>query len=290
MRSMSNFSVAALSGCFITALSAHAALSDTTCSATSWHDSHLGSSAANGFDGYCFHTPRAMNILLYEFGLCTSSASPSNRSQCTTLFNSSAGVALELSAGARLPLTAGVSVSEGAYSHAFVVLSNQTSLEVVIQFSSPRTDDSGSSGLFCYTDGRSINSSDSIISCGGNSAAAVASTEIIALGGGAYSNTLLDYTVNMQGETVVSDLYAITNSGVLSTNANDDFALFGSQLLNQPISITPNTTNIDIGFSVTGGVTVGFVDNAAPFSRAASNSDAPVDAVWEGLRFLVSSR
>ena len=94
----------------------------------------------------------------------------------------------------------------------------------------------------------------------------------------------------MQGQRVVSDLYAITSGGILSTNSNDDFALFGSQILNQPISINPNTSNIDIAFSITDGVTIGFVNGGPPFNRPARNTDAPVDAVFEGLKFLISAQ
>lgn len=282
------FRTAAVS--FALSIAASVALADTTCSSASWFNTHTGNDAANGNDGYCFHTPQAMNIRVYEFGLCTSAASPSDRAQCTPLFSNSLGLSLELSAGATVPLASGVSLAEGTYSHAFVVLSNVTSLETVIEFSSARTDDQGNTGVYCYTDGRSINTSDSVISCGNTPSAVTASQEVIGLGWQAYSNTLLNYTVSMRGETVVSDLYAVTNTGELSTNSGDDFALFGSQLLNQPITITPNTTNIDIGFSITGGVSVGFVNGGPPFNAPARATDAPVDAVFEGLKFLVSAR
>lgn len=274
----------------LTLTTASVAVADTSCSSNSWFNTHTAGNAANGNAGYCFFTPQAMNIRLYEFGLCTSAASPSNRAQCTTLFSNPSGTALELSAGISLPLAAGVSISEGTYTHAFVVLSNVTSLETVIEFSNARTDDRGSTGNYCYTDGRSINTSDSIISCGNDPAAVTASTEVIGLGGGGYSNTLLNYTVNMRGESVVTDLYAITSAGTLSSNAGDDFALFGSQILNSPISITPNTSNIDIGFSITDGVTLGFVNGGPPFNAPAQNTDAPVDAVFEGLKFLISAQ
>lgn len=290
MKNAIKIAAVVVSSSVITLITASESFADTTCSSSSWYSTHTGGNAANAGDGYCFSTPQAMNITLYEFGLCTSAASPSDRDQCTTLFSNPAGTALELSAGISLPLSAGVSISEGSYTHAFVVLSNVTSLETVIEFSTTRTDDSGDAGIYCYTDGRSINLFDSIISCGNDPTAVTASTEIIGLGAGSYSNTLMNYSVSMLGETVVTDLYAITNVGQLSTNSVDDFALFGSQILNQAISITPNTTNIDIGFSVTDGVTVGFANGGPPFNAPARNTDAPVDAVFEGLKFLISAQ
>lgn len=289
----------AVSSSFIVLITSNASFADTTCSSASWYDTHENADAANGEDGYCFATPQALNIRLYEFGLCTSAASPSNREQCTALFTNSAGTALELSAGLSLPLATGISIAEGVYTHAFVVLSNVTSLEAVIEFASPRTADNGSTGIYCYTDGRSVNSANSIISCGNDPTAVSLSTEVIPLGYPKYANTLLNYTVAMRGETVITDLYAITSSGALSTNFGDDFALFGSQLLNQTITVTPDTSNIDIGFSVTGGVTLGFsggdpssgYDNAnETFVGNATATHAPVDAVFDGLKFLVKAR
>lgn len=299
MKNTIKIATLAMSSSFITLITANASFADTTCSSTSWYGTHLSADGANGNDGYCFATPQALNIRLYEFGLCTSAASPSNRDQCTTLFSNSAGTALELSAGVSLPLATGISIAEGVYSHAFVVLSTVTSLEAVVEFSSPRTDDNGLTGVYCYTDGRSINSANSIISCGNDPTAVTASTEVIGLGWQNYSNTLLNYTVTMRGETVVTDLYAITSAGELSTNSGDDFALFGSQILNQAITVTPNTSNIDIGFSVTGGVAIGFssgdpsaaYDNAnETFLGTASAGHAPVDAVFDGIKFVVTAR
>lgn len=297
MKNISSRLISSISFGFSILIIANASFADTTCSSTSWYGTHISADGANGNDGYCFATPQALNIRLYEFGLCTSAASPSNRDQCTTLFSNSAGTALELSAGVSLPLASGISIAEGVYSHAFVVLSTVTSLEAVIEFSSPRTDDNGLTGVYCYTDGRSINSANSIISCGNDPAAVSTSTEVIGLGWENYSNTLLNYTVTMRGETVVTDLYAITSTGGLSTNSGDDFALFGRQVLNQAITITPNTSNIDIGFSVTGGVTIGFSsgDPSAGYNNAnetflgtASAAHAPVDAVFDGIKFLVT--
>lgn len=285
--------------CLVTLMTSNASFADTTCSSASWYDTHENADAANANDGYCFYTPQALNIRLYEFGLCTSAASPSNREQCTALFTNSAGTALELSAGLSLPLATGISIAEGVYTHAFVVFSNVTSLEAVIEFASPRTDDNGSMGIYCYTDGRSVNSANSIISCGNDPAAVGLSTEVIPLGYPNHANTLLNYTVAMRGETVITDFYAITSSGALSTNYGDDFALFGSQLLNQALTVTPDTSNIDIGFSVTGGVTLGFssgnpsggYDNVnETFLGTASAADAPIDAVLDGIKFFVTAR
>lgn len=299
MKNAIKIAAVVVSSSVITLITANVSFADTTCSSTSWYNSHTGTNAANGRPGYCFATPQELNIRLYEFGLCTSAASPSNRDQCTTLFSNSSGTALELSAGISLPLAAGISIAEGIYTHAFVVLSNVTSLKAVIEFASPRTGDGPTTGVYCYTDGRSVNSANSIISCGTDPAAVSASTEVIVLDWPSHSNTLLNYPATMRGETVVTDLYAITSAGELSTNFGDDFALFGSQILNQAITITPNTSNIDIGFSVTGGVTIGFTSGdptdtydaiAKTFNGTASAGHAPVDAVFDGLKFIVTAR
>lgn len=91
-------------------------------------------------------------------------ACPNNQGQCTALFSNSVGTKLELSAGIRLPLASGMWNVEGVYTHAFVVLSNVTSLKAVVEFACRRTDDNSRTELYCYTDGNSINSANSIIS------------------------------------------------------------------------------------------------------------------------------
>lgn len=238
-------------------------------------------------DGYCFQSPEQMNIKLYEFGLCTSASSPSNKANCSSLFSSQTGRELNLSVGSANDLVDEVTLVEGQYTHGYIVLSNLTSIKTVIEFDTPRQDDRGGQGNFCFTDGRSVNDDPeppSIMSCGADAAQAVPSEEVISFfqpNSSNHSSSLSPYTIEMQGLDIVSDLYMISSDGTLSTSFADDFAIYGSQRLLTPITVEAKDGErpiIDIGFSVTDGVTIGF------------DGDRPDDAVFEGLKFNVSMK
>jgi len=256
-------------------------LAGTACTSTSTEATHRGLDAANGFDGYCFQTPEELNLRLYEFGLCTSASSPVNKITCTALFSSANGKEFNVSVGSVNNLIDGITIDEGTYSHAYIVVSNVTSVKSLIEFSEARTDDRGGQGKFCYTDGRSWdNNPPSIMSCSNDPSNAVASVETIGLVDDQdnHKNTELGYTVTQAGVSIVSDLYMINSSGSLSNSFNDDFALYGSQKLSEPVTIDATTENIDIAFSITDGVSIGF------------NGGTPDDAVWEGIQFVITAK
>ena len=90
----------------------------------------------------------------------------------------------------------------------------------------------------------------------------------------------------MGGANIVSNLYAITSSGALSS-AGNDFALYGSQQLASAVNITPDTKGLDIAFSITDGVTLGFGINHG--NGVAVGQTGPNDAVFEGLKFKITA-
>jgi len=253
------------------------------CTPASTYSSHTGVSAANSANGYCFQTPQEMNVKIYEFGLCKSAASPGDKRNCEAIYNSQAGKSFNLSVGSVASLLSAVNLPEGTYTHGYVVISNVTSIKTVISFAQARTDDRGNVGTVCFTDGRSIDNSNSIISCGADDDTALPSFETIGLVGpnNSYANTEMNYTVVMNGETVVSDLYMLDSAGSLSNGAANDFAIFGSQRLQSPVVISPNTLQLDIGFTITDGVSIGFANQGG--------GGTPIDAVFEGIRFLYSA-
>ena len=259
----------------------------TACTATSVYTDHQNANSANfattNDQGYCYQTPASMKVTLYEFGICTANATPTNRTACTTLFNNSSGKEMDLSVGSKAPLNDNVSLTEGTYTHAYIILGKVTNITTIMQFSLSRNDDTVGSGVFCYTDGRSWNVGNplSIMDCASNASLALPTTESIGFeaSGGGYASRQLAYTVTMGSDTVVSDLYMLDSSGVESTSYNDDFALFGSQILTSPVTIRPETSSIDIAFSITDGVTVGFT----------SSYTGPKDAKLDGIKFKISA-
>jgi hypothetical protein len=135
MKTLNTFFLIMFAVCFLSSKS----YASTACAATSTAASHQGLAgsanyATNGDDGYCFHTPTSMKVTVYEFGLCTAASSPTSKTACTTIFNNTSGKTLDLGVGSSLPLSDSVSLTEGTYTHAYVVLSNVTSIKSVIQF------------------------------------------------------------------------------------------------------------------------------------------------------------
>jgi len=276
---------------------AKATVAGTACTASSKYSDHTGTDSATyseSEDGYCTITPDSMKVKIYEFGLCTGASSPSDKSACTTLFSSPTGTEIDLAVGLSASLTDDVSLAEGSYSNGYLVLSNVTSLKASQTFSSPRTDLDGNSGTICYTNGRSWDdpNTDSIMTCAASDAA-VHSVETIAFGdvdNNLYNNTVPTYTVSVAGTSVVTDLYMIDSSGTLSTAFSDDFAIYGDQTLTTPVSITPTTSGLDVGISITNGIALGFDDpNAGGSTCADATNGCPSDALFMGLKFLVTS-
>lgn len=107
-------------------------LAGKDCANTSTRSTHLELNTAalkddrvTPLDGYCFHTPETMEVIIYEFGLCTGAASPSSRSSnYSTLFSAADGKIMNLSVGSSLPFSDSITLTEGTYTHGYLLLSN----------------------------------------------------------------------------------------------------------------------------------------------------------------------
>ena len=85
-------------------------------------------------------------------------------------------------------------------------------------------------------------------------------------------------------------MYMIDSSGTLSTAFADDFAIYGDQTLTTSVSITPTTSGLDVGISITNAIALGFDDpNAGGSTCADATNGCPSDALFMGLKFLVTS-
>ena len=260
----------------------------TACTSTSYGGLHKDENAANAESlgpGYCFQTPTNMDVTIYEVGICTAHASPTDRTACTLLFDDANGQLVNLSVGSSLDLLEEISITEGTYSHAYILMSNVTAIKTVIQFSTSRTALDNSSGEYCYTNGDSWDDNvNSIMSCGDSASAAVSSVETIGFAdeNGNDSYSLVPYTVTMAGEQVVSNLYMTDADGTtLSSDEDTSKRILGSQKLGTPVTVTPSTSNIDVSFAITDGVAIGF-PNAEELS-------GPHDAVFEALKFKITA-
>ena len=278
-------------------------LAGKDCTNTSTRATHLGPNTAaldedrvSPLDGYCYHTPQTMEVKIYEFGLCTGAATPLSRSSnCSTLFSAADGKVVNLSVGSSLPLSDGITLDEGTYTHGYLLVSNLFKIKSVIEFSTDRVDDTGGTGKFCYTNGDSVNDDPapkSVISCGVDASAAQVSSERSSVGyttaGGDYTSKQVGYGLVMGGETILTDLYMTTADGVEAENADQEAAFFAIQTLVDEVIITPNTTELDIAFSITDGVVLGFgIDFGSGIESAQTG---PNDAMFEGLKFKITAK
>ena len=271
-------------------LNVGAAVAGKDCTNTSTYASHTGANTAgkdddgSPLDGYCYHTPESMELIIYEFGICTGAVSPGTRTnKCSTLFKDSSGKTVNLAVGDSLPLSDGVTLDEGTYTHGYLLVDNLFKTKAIIEFTTDRTDDRGGVGKICYTDGRSVDNNVPVMSCGTDASAALPAPETSSVGdnsGSPYVSKVLGYSLVMAGETVVTDLYMATTAGVEAANQGEEAAFFGSQALSAPVTINPNTTSVDISFVITNGVTLGFPNEAGR---------GPYDAVFEGLKFRITA-
>lgn len=259
------------------------AYADAACGPTSTAIAHTGAgNAANGDDKYCFKTPETLQLKFYEFGLCEGNASPTNRNNCTAIFKSSAGKNINVSKGSVSDLINQTTLDEGTYTHGYLVVGNTVEINLTMNFSAARTDDNGGRGTYCFTDGRSINTSNSIMSCN-NVASPVNSPETLSLNGcaGGYTSSFPGYQYNAQGVTITTDLYMINSSGTLSNGCVNDFAFFAVQPFAIPVKITGDTLGLNVAIALSGGVSMGFTDNTIT---------GPNDAMFNGLQFVITSK
>jgi hypothetical protein len=270
----------------------------TSCTATSAYDDHLDANddAANGDDGYCLSTPSSLVLKLYEFAICTAEPDPSDTSMCTKLFESAAGEDFDLSVGASLSMAENLSIEEGTYTYAYLKVSKDTKLKSTLDFSpNTRFDMDGREGKFCFTDGRSIQSTYSIIKCANTAAPSYSEETIRFSDNNTYNGTVPDYPAVVGSTTILTDLYMVDSDGDASERFADDFAIMGTQELGTAVTITPATTSLDVGFSVTNGMSFGFmkngdsVDTGAEIITCNQAAGCLYDAVFDGIKFLVKA-
>lgn len=283
----------------IAALSAATAQAeDHRCSTNSDYTNHAGNPERTGA---CYATPQSLTLKVHEFGLCKSASSPSDKSDCTTLFFSAAGRDMQMASGQSLSLMDQVTLEDGTYTHAYLVLNSLVKMAAVLDFGTDpanhRTDLSNRSGRYCFTNGNNYNTDPAdIVECSDTLTNLDEVSEYLGLGNQVYSNQYLGYEVEIGGVTVEMDLYMLDSSGNLSTNDNDDFAIYASQALTNSVSIGQNTSNLDIAVAVSDSAEVTFsqqggftVSGGVPVN--CGNSDGCVyDMAWTGLQFVITAQ
>jgi len=283
-------------GCIIIVLStlANIGAAATQCSTTSTFSSHSG--AGNEFldPGNCSKDAESFKLKVYEFAICTSHATVADKSMCTTLFEDTAGSDLTLSKGASLPLGADVTLAEGTYTHAYILVDNVMYLKVSHEFSSVRRDRGGlNSGIYCYSNGvdrvytgnppELVNS---IITC--SNTAPTTATNLPTKETLSFADDSENWVSSMVDNATGTNLYMLKADGTASTSLATDDTILASQDITDVV-ISPTTAGMNIAFTVTD--TVGLMIQPAGNGGTcpAGTGDCVVDSGWIGMQFRVTA-
>ena len=251
-------------------------------------------------ENFCSLDAETIIVKLYEFGLCTGPSSPSDVSACSPLFVSSGGLDVDLTVGSSKSLIDEVSLVEGTYTNAYLKISDVISIKAIAEFednriSNPKAGLGTGTGKFCFTDGRSINDTPTIVTCAENADGAEITTEKmwIQRPGGPYGE-ILDYELTIAGVTTETDLYTFDANGAFVDNRDLAVGLYGDQTLPAPIKIDANTSNIDLGILVTDGVSLGFrceedASGVGVISSSTNYDECVSDVSFNGLRFVIAA-
>ena len=253
----------------------------------------------------CTKEVTTFKLKVYEFGLCTDYPTVADRSNCTELFKNT-GFDLAISKNASLPLGGSVSLTEGIYTHAYIIVDNNTYLKSVHEFSADRKDMAGNSGKFCYSNGTDRIENDDfelknvVVTCGDTDASALNKETIkFSTDADAYRNfDIIDF--NNEGALSDTDagytkLFALTAAQAASTAWATDHSILAGQKIT-PVTISTTTKGLNIAFTVTDNVSFNFIAHGDKIPSAAgaactagSGKYCISDVGWMGMQFLVTS-
>jgi hypothetical protein len=295
---------------FLQAFSSNTASAQVACTASSIaNDTHKVTEGSD-VEWYCKKTPDQLIFTIYEIGVCITASSPDDRTACTALFTNTDGYAANLSSGTSIPMSAGVTLTEGTYNTGYIIVDTTQKIKISHEFtnSTSARDNNTSidtSGKFCFTNGNDLGDKDSI-TCASTSAAAASSTHAKILGDGPnFNNDSIAYAVGgAAAQTTkiwVLDTQTTTtaSSGDINLDGGGDFQsfkagsirkyIYADQTLTTPIRITANSTGLDIAFNVQGSTSLLF---RIPTGAAGASGDCDgclEDATFEGMKFAFTA-
>ena len=256
---------------------------------------------------YCLVEPDVVIFKIHEIGVCTSAATPADRSSCTAVFTSAAGTSANLTGGSSIPLDAGISLSEGTYSHGYILIDNTYSMRFSHTFSTDRTSSTGqgirgTSGPTCFTNANAVGDPTSV-SCGANASAAGLSTtteyfvgltapfsshtDTFSVGGqpGALTSVwVLNSDQTQAGIDYLLDAGGQEPDGWIGGSTDRKY-IFAVQSLASPMIISPDTVSINVTFNVTNSTAFDFL---APTDSGCPGCVSEVN--FEGMKFNFSSQ
>jgi len=214
----------------------------------------------------CYTSEGSQKYTMLQIGLCTSEPTYLNYEQkCDLIINDANGLSVELtSSGASTSLTGDspVTISEGMYTHAVILIDETIALKGSYTFDKPLKGNSLNTGTTCWTTTGTWNEfiastpgyssiSDLPFDCG-----STPNPEYFTANYNAFSFSGLDvYAItNRTSPTGPYSMYILDSNKSLPANGSGDLDgdyLFGIQEFNNPIVINANTSNVSLGFKLT---------------------------------------
>ena len=232
----------------------------------------------SGVFSACLITPQSMTIDLHFIGLCKEQPTIANfRTVCSSLFTSTTGETKTISTTTSANLMNDVTLDEGTYTHAAILIKNALSYSAKIKFSPARTGKTGT-GEWCWSlDGNTgtVNTAVGsqatwIAECGAAAPSSFGSNSsspnaIFSVASGNRYDNFETGTTASTSWTV----YLLKADETLNTGTAGNYASFGTasyflgiQQFNTAVSITPRTSNLDVGFRLEDTFRVETVENA----------------------------
>ena len=178
---------------------------------------------SSGASTACNLTPDSMTIILHFIGLCTSEPTIANfRTACSSLFSSSTGESKKITTTSSANLMNDVTITEGNYTHAAILIKNNIGFSVKKKFSPATigTHTANQNAVFSTASGRRFD----------------------------------NYETGTTASTTWS-VYLLKADETINTGTPGNYGSFGTasyylgiQKFNTAVSITPKTSNLDVGF------------------------------------------
>ena len=257
----------------------------------------------------CTLTPTSLIFKIYELSLCTKAVTPTTSAsekaaRCQTLFSSSTGKDVDLTPGSVFNLDAGLSLTEGTYTHGLLKMNVNYSMKSQFQFLTTKRADTtaATNGAFCFSNGTDITAAPSAgsaqMTCHASAFSTVANTgNFKTIGepnsGSGFQMNTQSPTLVINGVSASTNLYILDSDSTLSTGdvtysgstpslgSNTRTFILADQTLATPVVVSPSTLGLDIQFNVTGSSSI-------LFDPGGSGTD--IDAnTFNGLLFLFSA-
>ena len=255
---------------------------------------------------WCLMTPEEMQVKVHYIGMCKVAPTYANfESVCEPLFSSTAGTQVTVGKNQPFSLVDEISITEGTYTHAAMFVDKTIRHKSIVTFSSPRRGKSGDpsgtnvTGKVCWS--LEMTADDTSITQGDDypNFRADCGDEVGSVGYNVSTKNVLNELEYPFGPTDTTTgttdstswtVYLLDQSKQRDPDVSDGSVanaqyLLGLQQFNTPVSITANTTQVDLGFRLTNTFGVKMLDD----DSAPSNKETVIRFVLGGFELIVTA-